>query len=54
MSFWDLNWYPMVLVGRSGNETPKETVLADSKITKKVEGQSVITKKVSAPSKGVP
>lgn len=54
MDFHDTEWYPMILAGRTGSERPKETVYADSKITKKIEGQSVITTKVTVPSKVIP
>lgn len=54
MNFHDSNWYPYVLAGRTGSEEPKEKVYADSKITKKAEGQSVITQKVTVKSQVIP
>lgn len=54
MSYWDVNWYPMILVGRTGSEEPREKVLGKSKITKQVEAESQITKEVRVPSKVIP
>lgn len=47
--FYDAEWYPMILVGRTGNERPREKVLAESRIIKKVREDSLITKKIRVP-----
>lgn len=54
MNYFDSEWYPMVLVGRTGNEVPKETVDAESVITKEVDGESPINKESDANSTVVP
>jgi hypothetical protein len=54
MSYWDVNWYPYILAGRTGSETPREQVIAKSKITKEIREESKITKEVRVPSKVVP
>ncbi len=50
MDFYDTYWYPMVLVGRTGEEEPQEIVDGDSIITKTVDGESIITKSVDVSS----
>jgi hypothetical protein len=50
MDFFDEAIYPMMLVGRTGEETPKEIVDGQSVITQVVEGESVITQVVVVPS----
>lgn len=54
MSYFDVNWYPYILVGRTGAEVPREQVIAVSKIKKEVREESKITKEVRVPSKVVP
>lgn len=54
MNFFDLNWYPYILAGRTGSEVPREQVIAKSKITKEVQGQSPIQKESRQPSKVIP
>lgn len=50
LSFYDTPWYPMMLVGRTGSEIPKEIVEADSIITKEISGLSLITQEVNGDS----
>lgn len=50
MDFFDLEWYPMILVGRTGEEEPKEVVDGVSIISKTVDGDSRITKTVDVKS----
>jgi hypothetical protein len=52
--FHDMNWYPMILVGRTGSEVPREQVIAKSKITKEIQGESKVSKEVRVSSKVVP
>lgn len=54
MDFFDPEWYPYALVGRTGSETPKEQVVGKSKITKEVRGTSKINKDSKADSKVIP
>lgn len=54
MTFFDVNWYPMILVGRTGSEVPREQVIAKSKITKEIRGDSKISKESKADSKVIP
>jgi len=44
VSFYDSEWYPMILVGRTGQERPKIVVEAKSIVTKVVEGDSKVVK----------
>lgn len=50
MRFYDSEWYPMILVGRTGNEIPKEKVFADSRIKKRINANSFITKEINGNS----
>jgi hypothetical protein len=50
MNFFDTEWYPMILVGRTGNERPKIVVEAVSKVTTTVEANSKVTKTVELKS----
>ncbi len=54
MNFYDTAWYPMILVGRTGTEVPKEIVKADSKITKTLKAPSPITKIIKVRSTVIP
>ena len=50
MDFFDPEWYPMMLVGRTGNEVPKVVVEGRSKVTKQVDGRSPVVKQVDVKS----
>ena len=50
MQFFDSYWYPMMLVGRTGREVPKELSKGDSLIVKTEKASSEIIKTVKAPS----
>lgn len=54
MQFYDTAWYPMILVGRTGTEFPKEIVKAASKITKTIKAPSPITKIIKVRSTVIP
>lgn len=54
MNFYDTEWYPMMLVGRTGNERPKTVVEAASKVTKIIEAASPVTKVVKVKSQVAP
>ena len=54
MDFHDPEWYPYVLAGRTGSETPREQVIAKSKITKEVSAKSPIAKESRVNSKVIP